>query len=93
VRDNDMTRLLGTSSVCWMRRVVASGLRHRSDVTDVMMRDKFEGIYSSSVKMVSMGLLKRRASLKASGRLGSNLPVSMAFTDCRETSSRSARSA
>ena len=38
--------------------------------------------------MVSMGLLKRRASLKASGRLGSNLPVSMALTDWRETSRR-----
>src|SRR5580704_1818320 len=49
--------------------------------------------YSWSEKMDSIGLSKRRASLKASGRLGSNFPVSMALTDWRETSSFWARSA
>jgi len=47
----------------------------------------------SSLKICSMGRPKSRASLKASGRLGSNLPVSTAFTDWRETSSRWASSA
>src|ERR1700722_19377978 len=46
-----------------------------------------------SRKICSTGRSKRRASLKASGSDGSYLPVSIAFTDCRETASRSARSA
>ena len=46
-----------------------------------------------SEKMVSMGRAKSLDNLNASGRLGSNLPVSIALTDCRETPSFSARSA
>jgi hypothetical protein len=46
----------------------------------------------SSQKMVSIFVLKSRAILNASGSDGSYLPVSIAFTDCRETSSLSASS-
>src|SRR5690606_5121646 len=49
--------------------------------------------YSPGTKMVSIEAPNSLAILKAKGRLGSYLPVSMAFTVCRDTSSRSARSA
>jgi hypothetical protein len=39
MRDADMAKLLGTISVCPAGWVVASGLRHRSDVTVVMARE------------------------------------------------------
>ena len=45
----------------------------------------------SSVKIDSMFAPKSLASLKARGRLGSNLPVSIALTDWRETGSSHAR--
>src|SRR5262245_4221457 len=48
--------------------------------------------FSSSSKTSSIPLGKSFAILNASGRLGSYLPVSSAFTVCRETWSRSARS-
>ena len=44
-------------------------------------------------KIASMGWLKTRAILKASGRLGSYLPVSIAFTVWRDTWRRPASSA
>src|SRR6185503_6879947 len=44
-------------------------------------------------KMDSIGWPNSRAILNASGRLGSYLPVSIALTVWRDTSSRSARSA
>src|SRR5262249_3298422 len=47
---------------------------------------------SSGWKISSMGLPNSRAILKASGRLGSYLPVSIAVTVWRDTSRRSARS-
>ena len=47
---------------------------------------------SSSRNISSMDSLKSRATLKASGRLGSYFSVSNAFTVWRETSSSSARS-
>ena len=49
--------------------------------------------YRVSSKIASIVSPNTRAILKASGRLGSYLPVSIAFTDCRDTASRSARSA
>src|SRR4029077_3790073 len=48
---------------------------------------------SSESKISSIGRLKVRASEKASGRLGSYFPVSIAFTVWRETPRCSARSA
>src|SRR5690606_4997479 len=47
----------------------------------------------SGVKIDSIDCPKSSAILKASGRLGSYLPFSRALTVCRETCSRSARSA
>src|SRR5882724_8683779 len=43
--------------------------------------------------MASIGCLNSRAIVNARGRLGSYFPVSMAFTVCRDTLSRPARSA
>ena len=43
----------------------------------------------SGMKRTSMGSLKTTANLKASGKLGSERPFSIAFTVCRETSSAS----
>src|SRR6185295_14572177 len=47
----------------------------------------------SGSKISSIGILNRREMRKASGRLGSYLPISIALTVWRETSSRWARSA
>ena len=67
----------------WFRRVPQVSLFETWDPTPQF----------SSLKIASIVVSNNRASLKASGRLGSNFPVSMAFTDCRETSNLRARSA
>ena len=50
------------------------------------------GHESLSVKISSILIPNSRVRLNASGKLGSNFPGSMALTDCRDTSSRWARS-
>jgi hypothetical protein len=48
--------------------------------------------FSSGTKMSSIATSNSRANLNAKGRLGSYLPVSIAFTVCRDTSTNLAKS-